>query len=221
MITFGKTSSKPNHLFGLLPSYFKVNDSYKDGNGEGLLERYLEIFCAEIDNEVSPFVDELPSITDAEALSSLTRNNPTELLQHISELFGNPPDIGTGLAYSGGEDEYIIFMRYIKYILQTKGTITSLIYFLAIYGYELTNLTESSVSLSKYDEIPTPIQYDNNAQYDLGFTFYSGFNVDITDLSGTTTKNPTQTWLDDYLAPAIQKYIAPIWAQLGTITYTP
>jgi len=221
MITFGKTSTKPNHLFGLLPEYFKVNDSYKDGNDEGLLERYLEIFCAEIDNEVSPYLTELPNITDASALTGLTRNNPTELLQYLSLFFGNPPDISTADDWSGTEAEYIILIRYMKHILQTKGTVKSLIYFLAIYGYELTTLTESSISLTKYDETPTPIQYDNNAQYDLGFTFYSGFDIAITDLAGTIQKDPTQPWLDDYLKPAIQKLIAPIWAQLGTITYTP
>ena len=86
---FGKTASKPNFMFGRLPHYFKENDSYKDVNNEGLLERYLEIFCAEIDTEVSPYIDELLDITDAEALSGLTRDNPTELLIHISELFGN------------------------------------------------------------------------------------------------------------------------------------
>ena len=126
MITFGKTSSKPNFLFGKLPYYFKENDSYKDGNDEGLLERYMEIFCAEIDNELSPFIDEVLDITNAEALSGLTRDNPTELLQHISELFGNPPDVGIGETYSGDEDEYIILLRYIVHILRTKGTRKSL-----------------------------------------------------------------------------------------------
>jgi len=224
MITFGKTATKPNHLFGKLPQFFKENDSYKDGNGEGLLERYMEIFCAEIDNEVSPYVDELLDITDAEALSSLTRDNPTELLRHIAELFGNPPDIGTTATYAGGPDpepEYIVLIRYIRHILQTKGTTRSLMYFLAIYGYEVDSLTESSVTASHYDETPTVLEYDSASEYDFGFTFYSGYDLVITDKPGTGTKSPTQGWLDDYVKPAIEKFISPIWAQLGTITYTP
>jgi len=212
MITFGKTASKPNSLFQKLSHYFKENDSYKDGNDEGLLERYLEIFCAEIDNEVSPYIDEVLSITDAEALSGLTRTNPTELLIHISELFGNPPDVGD-------EDEYIILIRYIKHILQTKGTVKALEYFLAIYNYEIDTLTESGIIDDTYD---VPIKYDNSKEYDggIGFIFYSGYDLVITDLAGTTPKNPTQTWLDNYLKSAIQQFISPIWAILGTLTYS-
>jgi len=221
MITFGKTLTKPNFMFGKLPVYFKTEDSYKDGNDEGLLERYLEIFCAEIDNEVSPYIDELLDITDAEALSGLTRDNPTELLIYISELFGNPPDVGTGTAYSGDEDEYIVLIRYIKHILQTKGTVKALEYYLAIYGYEIDTLTESGVTASTYDAVPTPVKYDDGAEYDYGFTFYSGFDLIITDKPGMGTKNPIQAWLDNYLKPAIQNFIAPIWAQLGTLTYSP
>lgn len=220
MITFGKTSNKPNFLFKKLPHYFKEKDSYKDGNDEGLLERYLEIFCAEIDNEVSPYLDEVLSITDAEALSGLTRTNPTELLIHISELFGNPSDIGTGDSWAGGEAEYIILIRYIRHILQTKGTVKALDYFLAIYNYEIDTLTQSGVTVSTYDVSPTPIEYDDGAEYDKGFVFYSGYDLAITDLAGTSAKNPTQAWLDDYLKPAIQRFISPIWAILGTLSYS-
>lgn len=221
MITFGKTATKPNFLFGKLPHYFKENDSYKDGNGEGLLERYLEIFCTEIDNKVSPYIDELLDITDAEALSGLTRENPTELLTHISELFGNPPDIGIGTAYSGGESEYIVLIRHIIHILQTKGTKKSIDYYLAIYGYKVTSLTESISTINTYDVVPAAGEYDDAGVYDEGFIFYSGFDLVITDLPGTSTKNPTQTWLDGYVKPAIQNFIAPIWAQLGSLTYSP
>jgi len=224
MITFGKTSTKPNFLFGKLPRYFKENDNgskvisgYED---MGTLERYLEIFCAEIDAEVSPYMDEVLDITDAEALTGLTRDDPTELLIHISELFGNPPDIGTGTAYSGDEDEYIVLIRYIIHILRTKGTVKALEYYLAIYGYEIDTLTESGVDAATYDVSPTPLSYDDGNEYDYGFTFYSGFDLVITDKPGMGTKNPTQAWLDDYLKPAIQTFIAPIWAELGTLTYS-
>jgi hypothetical protein len=221
LITFGKTASKPNFLFGKLPLYFKTEDSYKDGSDEGLLERYLEIFCTEIDDDVSPYIDQLLDITNAEALPNFTGDvDPINLLTHISELFGNPPDIGTDTDYSGGEAEYIVLIRYIRQILQTKGTEQSLIYFLAIYGYQVNLLTSSGISSKIYDEFPTPLKYDNNVQYDAGFTFYSGFDLIITDKPGIThAPAPTQGWLDDYLKPAIQKFIAPMWATLGTLTH--
>lgn len=224
MIIFGKTATKPNFLFGKLPQYFKEHDSYKDGNGEGLLERYLEIFCGEMDTEVTPFIDELLDITDAEALPGLTRTNPTELLQYLSDLFGNPPDVGTAETYAGGPDpepEYLALIRYITHILKTKGTTQGITYFLALYGYEIDTLTESSTTSSHYDETPTPLEYDQGTQYDKGFVFYSGYNLVITDKAGTGTKNPTQAWLDDYLKPALQNFVSPIWATLGTLTYSP
>ena len=220
MITFGKTATKPNFLFGKLPLYFKTEDSYKDVNNEGLLERYLEIFCAEIDDEVSPYLDEVLNITDAEALSGLTRDNPTELLTHLSELFGNPPDVGIGEAYSGDEDNYIVLIRYIRHILQHKGTELGLEYFLNVYRYTMDVVTESGITAKSYDELPTALKYDNSVEYDAGFTFYSGFDLTITDMPGTGPKNPPQPWLDNYLLPAIQKFIAPMWATLGTLTYS-
>ena len=223
MITFGKTATKPNIMFGKLSQYFKENDGgskvVSGYEGEGTLERYLEIFCAEIDDGVSPYIDELLDITNAEALTGLTRDDPTELLNHLSELFGNPPDVGTGELYSGDEDEYIVLIRYIRHILQTKGTIQSLAYYLAIYGYQINTLTESSITSKRYDESPTPIKYDDSSIYDVGFTFFSGYTLVIEDIPGTTTKSPTQGWLDDYLKPAIQNFINPIWATLGSLTY--
>lgn len=225
MITFGKTSTKPNFLFGKLPLYFKTDDSYKDGNDEGLLERYLEIFCAEIDNEVSPYVDELLDITDAEALPNLTRDNPTELLTHLSELFGNPPDVGTTDNWAGGPDpepEYITLIRYIRHILQTKGTVKALEYYLAIYGYEIDTLTESSSTGATYDVSPTPLKYDNSLKYDVRFIFYSEFDLVITDKAGMVhSPVPTQSWLDNYLKPAIQNFLCPMWATLDSLTHTP
>lgn len=221
MITFYKTANKPNFLFGKLPRYFKENDSQKDLNGEGLLERYLAIFCLEIDEEISPFLDEVLDITNAKALSGLTRDNPTELLNHIAEIFGNPPDIGIGTAYSGGELEYINLISHISHILKTKGTVKSLEYFLAIYGYAIDSIIENTITSKSYDETPVALKYDDGPTYDVGFTFYSGYDLVITDYPGTSVKNPTQGWLDDYLKPAIQNFISPIWAQLGSLTYIP
>lgn len=211
MITFGKTSSKPNHLFGKLPLYFKTEDTYKDGNDEGLLERYLEIFCAELDNEVSPYIDELLDITDAEALTGLTRSNPTEFLNTISDVFGNPPDIGT-------EAQYITLLRHVVWILKTKGTRKSLELFLAVFGYEISTLTEAAAVEVVYDASPTAIEYDDSLLYDVGFPFYSDWDLIITDYTGTTTGNPGSAWLT-LLKEAIQQFISPIFATLTSVTY--
>ena len=220
MITFGKTANKPNLLFSKLPYYFKENDSYKDGNNEGLLERYMEIFCQEIDDNVSPYIEEVLDITDVEKLPGLTHGDPEILFNYISALFGDPPDVGIGEIYSGGDTEYQKLIRYVIHILRNKGTIIGLSLYLAIYGYKIDLITESPAVVGFYDYSP-PIKYDDGYLYDGGFNFFSGYDLVITDISGTTTKNPTQSWLDNYLKPSIQKFISPMWAELGTLTYSP
>ena len=224
MITFGKTSIKPNFLFGKLPRYFKENDSYNPNavsgyEDKGLLERYLEIFCAEIDAEVSPYIDEVLDTVDAEALSGLTITNDDDFLNLLSNLFGNPPDISTTDAWSGDETNYTQLIKHIVTILQTKGTRKSLELFLALYGYQITTLNESGAQSKQYDESPTELIYDNNVEYDFGFVFYSDYTLVITDLSGTAVKNPSQAWLDNYLKAAINSFINPIFTETTTLTY--
>ena len=210
MITFGKTSTKPNYLFGKLPHYFKENDSYKNGSNEGLLERFLEIFCAEIDNGLTPYIEGLGSIVDTESLDSLPNSNKADLLIHIADIFGNPPSVGT-------DTQYKTLLRHIWEILQSKGTVKSLSLFLALYGYKIYNLTESGVNLQKYDQTPAG-SYDEGLTYDVGFIFYSGYNLVITDLPGTGPKNPSNAWLT-LLKDAITQFINPIFAQLESLTY--
>jgi len=231
MITFGRTLTKPNFLFGRLPKYFKANDTLTDTThvnypagytGEGLLERYMDIFCLEIDDKITPLIDDLPDITDATELAGLTTENGPDLTQYIAETFGNPSDIGKEDTYAGGPDStipYAVLLRYIRQILQTKGTVQSLDYFLAIYGYVRTNLTTTAALTNTYDLSPTPLKFDTIVKADEGFIFFSDYDLVITDTPGTGTKNPTQTWLDEYLKPAIQNFITPIWASLDSLTY--
>jgi len=211
MITFGKTSSKPNYLFGKLPYYFKGNDTNKDGNDEGTLERYLQIFCAELDAEVSPPIDDLLSIVDAEALSGLSIDDPMKFLNVISDVFTNPPDIGT-------ENQYVTLLRHLVWILKTRGTRKSLLLFLAVYGYTIADLIEEAATPVIYDLTPTPLIYDDGDYYDPGFAFYSEWSLVITDYPGTTTGNPGSTWLN-LLKEAIIQFIAPIFSTLTSVTY--
>ena len=209
MITFGKTASRPNYLFGKLPVYFKVNDSYKDGSNEGLLERYLQTFCVEIDEMLSPSIDSIGLITDAESQGLLPGNGHGDFIIHIAELFGNPPNIGTN-------DQYKVLIRHIMEIIQSKGTTHSLKLFLAIYGYKIYSISESSITMNKYDQ--EDITMDSIYTYDVGFIFYSGWDLVITDYDGTGTKNPNAPWLA-LLKEAIQTFITPIFAELKTLTY--
>lgn len=213
MRTLAKTSSRPNYLFSLLPHYFKENDSYKDGNGEGLLERYLEIFCAEVDSQVAPYIDNVHYLLDAENLSSLPHDDPDKFLDYLSGIFGNPPYLGTDIQYKA-------LIKHIVWILKSKGTFTSVELFLNLLGYTIDSYTEETFPDIIYDETPTPLKYDNSISYDDLYKFYSNWDLVITDIAGTGPKSPTAEWLTK-LKQAIQKFLCPIFATLNSVTYNP
>lgn len=216
MKIFSKTPSSPNYLFGLLPQRFVEEDNYKPNSvteytEEGLLERFLEIFCLDIDNNLSPYIDDIGLLVDASQLSSLPHTDPDKFLNHLAEDLGNPPDIGT-------TDQYKNLLVNTRLINQHKGSKTGLSLFLAVFQYKISSITESEVSAKNYDSTPTVLQYDSGVQYDYGFTFYSGWDLIITDMDGTGPKNPSAAFLE-LLKEAIQKYISPVFATLGSLTY--
>ena len=211
MRTFRKTTDKPNYLFGLLPYYFKANDTYKDVNDEGLLERFLELFCEEIDTQVSYPIDSILYIFDALSYDLLAVNNPNDFLNYLAENFNNPPDIGT-------EDQYKILLRYLAHILRVRGTRKGIELFLAIFGYRIKSLNEYSLDLNIYDNTPNPSKYDQSLQYDNEFIFYSEFDLIIEDYPGYGTNPPTAAWLA-LLKEAIEKFLIPIWARLVVLSY--
>jgi hypothetical protein len=213
MRTLAKTASRPNYLFSLLPQYFKENDSYKDGNNEGLLERYLEIFCAEVDSQVAPYIDNAHYLFDAENLGSLSGDNPDKFLDYLSSLFGNPPYMGTDLQYKA-------LIKHIVWILKTKGTFASVELFLNLLGYTISSYTEETFPDIIYDATPTVLEYDDSLVYDDLYRFYSDWDLIITDLPGTGPKSPTSEWLTK-LKLAIQKFLCPIFATLNSVTYNP
>lgn len=201
MITLAKTSTKPNYLFGLLPYYFKENDSNKDGNGEGTLERFLEIFCTEIDAEVKPFLEGTGILNNAEDYDNLPTSDKTKFLIHLSDVLGNPPDI------FGSEAKYKSLLSHIFEIYKYKGTVRSLSNFLALLDWEI----------SDYFEIPgTGNTYDMDLDYDAGCMFYdeacvsfSRYSLTITDTEGTTVKTPTEPELAK-LRDVIENFLQPV-----------
>lgn len=217
MRTFGKTATEPNYLFGLLPYYFKDQDNgskvISGYEGEGTLERYLEIFGAEVDDELSEYIENVGYIVDALGLTNLPHSAEKQLdfLTPISDTLSRPPDIGT-------TDQYKNLLRHIRQIHQTRGSKKSLELFLALFGYAIDDLTEETKAVNTYDGTPDVMNYDVGGLYDYGLSIRSGFDLVITDYPGTTTGDPGSTWLD-LLKDAIQSFIAPIKCIVYTVTY--
>lgn len=134
-----------DYLFGLLPSFFKENDTYKDTNDEGLLERYLRNFGLEIDGEVMNRIEDYLTQVDPLVCDE-------KFLNHIAYALGNPPDITSSVA------EYRKFLIYSLAIYKIKGTRRS---------YEiLFNLLGLNVFIK--EEYIDDVLYDNAEIYDKG-----------------------------------------------------
>ena len=210
---FSSLPDKPNYLFGKLPDYFKANDNYVpnavvDYTDKGLLERYLETFCAEIDAELIPPINDLGLLFNAIGLPA---GDSSKFVNLISDTMGNPPDIGS-------EDLYKILLRYIIYILQTKGTRIALDLYLALFGYKVYSLDIRPYEKPYYDATPTPFKFDNGYRFDSESIFYFDADLVITDYDGRTEGDPGTPWLVK-LREALGNFILPIYINLISVTY--
>lgn len=134
-----------NFLFSRLPDYFKANDSYKDTEDKGLLERFMDVIGSELDEGVYPYIYNYLDIIDAQKANSI-------YLNHISDTLGNPPDI------FGSNQAYRNMLSYITSIYKIKGTKKAYELFFSILGYDI-EITEI---------LPQTVQsiYDNGGTYD-------------------------------------------------------
>lgn len=71
-----------NHCF---PFYYKEYDTYKNEDGEGLLERFINICSQYLDEDIVPDIDNILDIIDASI------QNKEELLKHLWEDLGGLP----------------------------------------------------------------------------------------------------------------------------------
>ena len=79
-----KWSSFKENLFSFFPHYYKENDTYKNDEGKGILERFIEVCSEYFDNEVIPDIDNFISCIDVDKTSPI-------LLNYLWEYFGYIP----------------------------------------------------------------------------------------------------------------------------------
>lgn len=70
-----------NNLF---PDYYHANDTYKDSEGKGILERFIEVCSEYLDTEVMPDIDNFTDIIDID-------ETPEIFLNYLWEYFGYIP----------------------------------------------------------------------------------------------------------------------------------
>lgn len=130
-------------LFNKFPHRYKKEDSYKDVDGKGLFERFLNALGEELDEEVIPYLESHLDILDSMSVSDA-------LLPHLADTLGNPPDT------LRDADKYRLFLKYIVPINRLKGTVGSYDLLFSIFGVTVE---------IEVDELVRHL-YDNDLEYD-------------------------------------------------------
>lgn len=138
-------------LIDNLPYYYIEKDSYKDINGKGLLERYLEVFTGYIDKELYEPINNYLEIVDASICDE-------KYLNHLSDVLGNPPDIFRD------EQQYRNLLSYIVSVYKIKGTKDAYELFFSIIGFRI-EIEEDQPDPETYI-YDTTLLYDNLETYD-------------------------------------------------------
>lgn len=79
------------NLINQLPFYFKEADTYKNSNGEGLLERYLQIFGKYLEDDLKPSIESMREYISVDVLNDNDNsvNEYTEITQSLRGVFRN------------------------------------------------------------------------------------------------------------------------------------
>lgn len=188
--------SLKEYIRARLPDYILTNDSYKDVNSKGFVERYLEIMGEELDEEYYSTIDLI-----------IEQNNPIKTLapylDYIATALGDLPNISLNTGH------YRNLLSFIVSIWQIKGTIASYrVGFLAL-GLTNTSVNEIVPEDIVYDD-PT-VFYDEPFEYDFNCQPCSDYDI--------STSGPTLT------ADLYQKIflvislLEPINARFKNLTY--
>ncbi len=184
-----------NWLFAKLPLYFKLNDTYKDVDDRGLLERYLEIFGLELDNNLKPQIDNYLDIIDP-------FTTDPKFLTDLGYTLGSPPDL------LGDPDNYAKLLAYIISVYKIKGTARAYQLLFSLLGF--------NVSIIEYDPSATLLMDEGNIMddggiMDNGCPCCSDYEVIVNQLLNPDNNagciNPSQGTVDQTILPTFIKII--------------
>lgn len=194
-----------NFFFDKLPLYFWRNDSYKDSNDRGLLERYLQIFGLEVDNNIKPLADNYLDIIDP---STVTAKH----LSHLAYSLGNPPDM-----FQSNPAQYAKLLQHIVTLYKIKGTIESYKLFFSLMGFTVFIIEYPEEVETKFD---SGCLLDEGYKFDMGCPTCSEYSLVISQLLSNPNnicQIPTFITLNQTMITLITeviKFIEPINAEL-------
>lgn len=205
-------------LWDLFPLFYQEYDTYKDQESKGVLQRFVENFGIEVDDEVLKYLDENQDEYFLKNIQALESDN--KFLPILKDILGNPPGILEG-------EEHRKMLQYIVPIYKIKGTHLSYKLFLNLLGFDveiiehdpLDSISEITDEIITYD-FDTPIDYDKGFLYDsflgeseIGCPYCSDYSL----LLGSTQVALTQDVMDKI--KQIIVFIEPINAVLREILF--
>lgn len=72
----------------LFPAYYKDYDTYKDKNGKGILERFIEVCLNYLDTDIIPDIDNFMDILDVDVTPDIFLNYFWEYFDYIPYAYG-------------------------------------------------------------------------------------------------------------------------------------
>ena len=182
-------------MFGSLPDYFELNDSYKDSNGDGLLKRFLQTQEDDAE-EIKSLITSIP-----DNLKPLIA--PVELISYIANSVGNPP------AFPGDTDSSRTILNIIYLLNKYKGTWKGFYYYIRALGLEATVMRENLYGYiyddsEDYDDIHLKYDYTcNTCPYKMLIEVY------WQDGSKTLNGDPLSAYPDNTI-PDILDHLLPL-----------
>ena len=127
-------------FFNKFPPYFKNNDSYKDDNGRGLMERYLQV--------PGEYMEYLEPLADGWVLNVRdVVNCYNHFVPNHANVLGNPPNIFPE------DPDYVRFRKFLWFIVsiyKIKGTLKSYQVLFEALGFSI-ELSEQPFTPSLWD----------------------------------------------------------------------
>lgn len=184
---------------GELTDYILEEDSFKDGNGRGFIERYLEIFGEELDTNSVVKIEELDTkLIDLELTD-------VEYLPYFEAAYGNITRFD--------ENERIRrnILKYLIYIWSIVGTKKAIRAILASIGFKVDTITELPF---------VEIRYDSGARYDEDTTRYDEFcpGCGYIDLELTRNNSTTVTTTDIQTIGRLLRIVLPEDVRVNDLT---
>lgn len=124
------------HLIDYLPFYYKDKDTYKDGNGQGILEKLLEICGTYFQDNIKAEIDQTLEILDIGSTSKYYLNLLWEMLGQMpfARISSNPGPL------SLSEEQQRNLIKYTNTLLKIRGTKKFFQVMFGVFSKESNNL---------------------------------------------------------------------------------